>query len=190
MGDITALLKELRGGNRSVEEQLLDAVYAHLKRLAARQLRAERPGHTLDPTALVHETYLRLVDEEIPWNDRAHFYAVAAQAMRRILVDYARSRIAERRGGRRERINLDDVILFTPERPDEFLILNEALERLDGLDRRQAAIVEMRFFGGLTEEEIAGVLHVSIRTVRREWRMAKAWLHGELRDLVVASESP
>ena len=190
MGDITQLLAEVRDGNRSAEERLMNAVYAHLKRLAARYLRMEKRGHTLNPTALVHETYLRLVGQDILWQDRSHFFAVAAQAMRRILVDHARVHVAEKRGGRRERLTLDEVFLYTPDRPDNLLILDEALVRLADLDRRQSRIVEMRFFGGLTEDEVAKVLSISTRTVKREWRMAKAWLYGELRDVIVPGEAP
>jgi RNA polymerase sigma-70 factor (ECF subfamily) len=190
MGDITQLLTELRGGNRAAEAELVSLVYAQLKRIAARQLRLEKPGRTLGATALVHEAYLRLVRQEISWHDRAHFFALAAQAMRRILVDHARARASTKRGGIREKLELDQVALYMPERPATLLVLDEALQRLAGLDPRQSSIVEMRFFGGLTEDEIAEVIGVSTRTVKREWTMAKAWLYAELRDAILPNEAP
>jgi RNA polymerase sigma-70 factor (ECF subfamily) len=184
MGEITQLLTELRGGNRAVANQLMSLVYTPLKKIAARHLRLEKPGLTLSATALVHEAYLRLVDGEISWQNRAHFFAVAAQAMRRILVDHARARVAEKRGGACERVELEGRALYAPDRPETLVVLDEALDRLSALDRRQSNIVEMRFFGGLTEDEMAEVLGISSRTVKREWSSAKAWLYGELRQSI------
>lgn len=181
-GQITVLLQRLREGDRSVIDALLPVVYGHLKSLAHRQLRGERAGHTLNTTALVHEAYLKLVGQaEVEWQNRVHFLAVAAQAMRRILVDYARARLAEKRGGGMAVITLNEELHGEYARPEELVALDEALTRLKALDGRQAAVVEYHFFGGLTHQEIAEVMGISEPTVRRDWRAARAWLGVQLR---------
>jgi RNA polymerase sigma factor (TIGR02999 family) len=181
--DVTALLAEWSRGNPGALNQLLPLVYAELRRMAARQLRSERTGHTLQPTALVHEVYLRLVDQRrVSWEDRAHFFGVAAQVMRRILVDHARRQRAEKRGQGVACLSLDEAknaaAVASVEIP--IVALDRALERLEGVDRDLAKIVELRAFGGLTIDEAAHVLGVSPSTVKREWRTAKAWLIHEL----------
>ena len=168
-------------GNREDEAELMSAVYRELRRLAAYYLRQERAGHTLQPTALVHEAYLHLAAQKgADWQNRAHFFSAAAQAMRRILVDYARERRAQKRGGDRQRVPPDEAFTFAEERSEDLLALDGALEKLAGLDPRQSRIVELRFFGGLTEAEIAEVLGVSEKTVKRDWSVAKAWLYAEM----------
>lgn len=180
-GEITRLLGEVRGGNRNVESQLMEAVYPELRRLAASLLQGERPGHTLQATALVNEAYLRLLGHaDLDWKDRVHFFAAAAQSMRRILVDYARMRKAAKRPGARQRVELTDVLLISDGQLDDLIAVDELLTRLAQLDARQCRIVELRFFGGLTEDEVAEVLGIGVRTVSREWEHARAWLHGEL----------
>jgi RNA polymerase sigma factor (TIGR02999 family) len=177
---ITDLLLEIRGGSPAAMDRLFHAVYGELRRIAGRQLRGERPGHTLGTTGLVHETYLKLADQtRVQWQDRSHFYRVAAVAMRRILVDYARRHRAKRRGGELQRITLDENA--TPaERGETLLALDEALERLAGLNSRLSQVVECRYFGGLTEQETAEALGVTLRTVQRDWAKARAWLYLEL----------
>jgi RNA polymerase sigma-70 factor, ECF subfamily len=178
---ITALLQQLSEGNREVEEYLIPQIYPALRQLAARYMRQERRNHTLQPTALVHEAYERLVQQpQIPWQSRAHFYATASQLMRHILVDHARTRQAAKRGGVQNQVTLDDALLPAMGQSADVLALHEALERLARFDARQSRIVEMHFFGGLTFEEMASVLRVSDRTVKRDWSMARAWLKGEL----------
>jgi len=170
-------------GNQDAAARLIPLVYEELHRLAERRLRLERPNHTLQPTALVHEAYLKLVAQRnANWQSRAHFFALASQLMRRILVDYARSRLRAKRGGKQVKLPLDEALLFTEDRCDELLALDESLERLEKLDARQSRIVELRFFGGLTVEEAAEVLGISPKTVKREWSTAKAWLYGELKE--------
>jgi RNA polymerase sigma factor (TIGR02999 family) len=160
---------------------LLPLVYAELRRLAASYLRRERPDHTLQPTALVHEAYLRLVDQtQARWQNRAHFLGVAAQMMRRILVDHARGHRAEKRGGDFQILSLDENIDVSGERAADLVALDEALKRLAELDPQKSRVVELRFFGGLSVEETAEVLGVSAPTVKRQWRMAKAWLYGQV----------
>jgi len=161
-------------------ERLLPLVYDDLRRIAHRQLAGERDEHTVGTTALVHEAYLRLADRQIDGIDRAQFLGVASQAMRRVLVDYARQHRAGKRGGARRQVVLDDAMLVVEARADTLLALDEALTRLAGFDARQGRVVECRFFGGLTEEETADVLGVTARTVRRDWIKAKGWLHQEL----------
>ncbi len=162
-------------------EELLPLVYAELRRLAAGYLRRERAGHTLQPTALVHEAYLRMVDQtQVRWQNRAHFFGVAAQMMRRILVDHARSQHAEKRGGDVQKLSLDENIDVSGERAAELVALDEALERLAEIDPQKSRVVELRFFGGLSVEETAEVLGVSAPTVKRHWRLAKAWLFGQV----------
>ena len=178
---ITALLAELSAGNRDVESRLIPHVYGELRRLAAHYMRSERGNHTLQPTALVNEAYTRLVQQpQIPWQNRAHFFATASHLMRHILVDHARARRAGKRGGLQQQVTLDDALLPSPERTMDVLILDEALENLAQFDPRQARIVELHFFGGLTFAEIALVLKLTERTVKRDWSMARAWLKGEL----------
>jgi RNA polymerase sigma-70 factor (ECF subfamily) len=178
---ITALLAELSAGNRDVESRLIPQVYGELRRLAANYMRSERGNHTLQPTALVNEAYTRLVQQpQIPWQSRAHFFATASHLMRHILVDHARARRAGKRGGLQRQVTLDDALLPSPERTMDVLILDEALENLAQFDPRQARIVELHFFSGLTFAEIALVLKVTERTVKRDWSMARAWLKGEL----------
>jgi RNA polymerase sigma factor (TIGR02999 family) len=170
-------------GPREVDE-LLPLVYDELRRIAHRQLRAERPDHTLSTTALVHEAYVKLVDQtRARWTDRAHFFAVASRAMRRILVDYARQGQAAKRGGGVRPVTLDDAASMTEDRADTLVAIDEALTRLAGLDERLSRVVECRFFGGLTEEETAMALRVTARTVRRDWVKAKGWLYNELHDV-------
>ena len=178
---ITDLLVQLRHGNPEAMDQLLPLLSAELRLMAHRQLRAERPGHTLGTTGLVHETYLRLVDQtQVEWKDRAHFLAVAARAMRRVLVDYARRYRALRRGGGLQRVPLTEDATVAAR--GEFLVaLDQALERLAALNQRLSQVVECRFFGGLTEEETAAALGVTTRTVERDWVKARGWLYLELR---------
>ena len=180
-GEITELLRRVRQGDRQAPGELWERLYPELHRLAERYCRGERQGHTLSPTALIHEAYLELVDQwEKTWQSRAHFVGVAAQVMRRILVDYARSHRAGKRAGAHPNISLHEELVLAPERADQVLALDEALERLAALDLRQSRIVELRFFGGLSEAETAEALGLGVRTVTREWNMAKAWLYREL----------
>ena len=181
--DVTSLLKKLSEGNQDAAHQLIPVIYQELHRLAAGHLRYERPDHTLQPTALVHEAYIKLVAQRnTDWQSRAHFFAVASKLMRRILVDYARRHLRAKRGGGQEKLALDDVLLVSTERPDNMLALDESLTRLEKLDARQGRIVELRYFGGLKIEEVAEILSISPTTVRREWTSAKAWLYGELKE--------
>ena len=178
---ITELLRELRAGEQAASSRLIDAVYPELRRIAVRSLRAERSDHTLQPTALVNEAYLQLVGQtDKDWQNRAHFFAVAAQVMRRVLVDYARKRKANKRGGGGAKVELIENLVIVRARLDEVLAIDAALTRLSLIDARQSKVVELRFFGGLTEHEVAEVLGIAIRTVRRDWNVARAWLHGEL----------
>jgi RNA polymerase sigma factor (TIGR02999 family) len=179
--ETTLLLLEVRHNGPSVVDRLYPIVYDELQRIAHRLLTNERQGHTLSTNALVHEAYLRLVDQtRVEWQDRAHFCAVAAGAMRRILVDYARRRHAEKRGGRQDPLRLDESRIAINEQAAWVISLDDALTRLAELDERLSKVVECKFFGGLTEEESAEVLQVSKRTVRRDWVKAKAWLFKEL----------
>jgi len=178
--DVTRLLIDW-GGSGQQPDQLIPLVYNELRRLARQYLVRERPDHTLQATGLVHEVYLRLVDQTTTtWQNRAHFFGVAAQLMRRILVDYARAHRAEKRGGGWDKLAFDEALALSAERSIDLVALDEALKDLAALDPRQSQIVELRFFGGLTNEEIGEVLDVSPRTVKREWRMAKAWLRREI----------
>ncbi|HSK20632.1 MAG TPA: ECF-type sigma factor [Longimicrobiales bacterium] len=179
---MTAALAAARDGTPGALDRVFPLVYEQLHRLAHRRLAAESPGHTLSTTALVHEAYVKLVDQtRVQWQDRAHFFAVAAGAMRRILVDHARRHRAARRGGGIRHEALDEVEIAVVERAEEIVALDEALLRLAAIDARQARVVEFRFFGGLTEAETAETMGLSQRTVAREWVTAKGWLYRELR---------
>ncbi|MEW5916871.1 MAG: sigma-70 family RNA polymerase sigma factor [Gemmatimonadota bacterium] len=180
---MTRLLVQLQGGKHEVSEKLIPLVYAELHDLAVSYLRRERSDHTLQPTALVHEAYLRLVDQRnTTWQNRAHFFGIAAQAMRRILLDHARRKRAGKREGAAQRVTLDEGIAETPQRSIDLIALDVALERLKALDERQYKVVELRFFGGLDVEQTAEVLGISPATVKRDWVFAKAWLHRELSE--------
>ncbi len=179
--DVTALLADWSRGDRGALNQLLPLVYAELRRIAARQLRGERPGHSLQPTALVHEVYLRLVDQrQVDWQNRAHFFGVAAQIMRRILVDHARRHAAGKRGEGVPSLSIDDIQDVPASNEISILALDSALDRLATIDADLARIVELRAFGGLTVDEAAHILKVSPSTAKRDWRIAKAWLNREL----------
>lgn len=179
--DITTQLLAWRAGEPSARENLFPLVYDELRRIAHRQMAGERAGHTLDTTALVHEAYLKLVDQtRADWTDRTHFYAVAANAMRRILVDYARRYRTDKRGAAPVRVSLTDGMLVAEQRADTLLAVDEALTELARIDERLSRVVECRFFAGLTEQETAEVLGVTARTVRRDWTKAKGWLHRTL----------
>lgn len=178
---LTELLLEAGRGDREALDRALPLVYDELRRLAHRQLRREAEGHTLSTTALVNEAYLRLVDQtRAGWRDRAHFLAVAATAMRRILVDHARRHSSGKRGGALRRVPLESADIALEERADLVVALDDALTRLAGLDARLARVVECRFFGGLTEEETAHALGISVRTTKRDWAKAKSWLYQEV----------
>lgn len=181
--ELTLLLNQLGEGDQNVAKQLVPLVYQELRRMAAQCLRQERPGHTLQATALVHEAYIKLAGQrEAKWQNRAQFFAVASQLMRRILVDYARAHRRSKRGGKQQRVSLDDALLVCSDRTDELLAINECLARLEAMDARQGRIVELRYFGGLSIDETAEVLRVSSKTVLREWNIAKAWLYGTLKE--------
>lgn len=179
--DVTRLLQAWSAGNRGALDELMPVVYAELHRLARAHLRGERADHTLQATALVNEAYIRLVDQtRIRWESRAHFFGTAAQLMRRILVDHARRRRSQKRGGDATRVELDEALWAAEERAIDVLTLDAALERLAALDARQSRLVVLRFFGGLTIDEVASVLEISPATAKREWATAKAWLRREL----------
>jgi RNA polymerase sigma-70 factor, ECF subfamily len=182
--DVTQLLQRLSAGKQDALEELLPLVYRELRRLAGHYLRRERADHTLQPTALVHEAYLRLVDQRnVRWQNRAHFFGIAAQAMRRILVDHARTHGRVKRGGDQPKQPLDEATVAVGGRPVDLLALDEALTQLAARDERQSRVVELRYFGGLSVEETAEVLGVSPATVKREWSMARAWLYQQLRSI-------
>lgn len=184
--DITALLTRLSKGDKSVIGRLMPLVYDELHRRATSQMRQERANHTLQPTALVHETYLKLVEQRgATFKNRAHFMAVASQLMRRILIDYARARLTAKRGGEQIPIQLEEAYPLRTDTPVGLVAVDDALRKLETLDPRQEKIVEMRFFGGLTVEETAEALGVSTRTIEREWTMARAWLYIQLKEYVV-----
>src|SRR5687767_12398686 len=178
--DVTQLLQQWSNGQEQALDRLVPKIHDELRMLAASYLRRERPDHTLQPTALVNEAFLKLVDQRtVKWQNRAHFFGIAAQAMRRILVDHARAHAASKRGGGMRKVPLDDANVIG--RVDvDLLALDDALTRLAAMDPQQSRIVELRFFGGLTTEETAEVMHISLATIGREWRMAKAWLSAEL----------
>jgi RNA polymerase sigma factor (TIGR02999 family) len=174
---VTTLLTNWRQGDQRAADKLVATVYDELRRLAEHYMRAERPDHTLEATALVHEMYVKLfTPEAVPWQNRAHFFAVAAQQLRRILVNHARDRQAAKRGGRRVKLSLSYVNGVAQPREQDLLELEEALERLEQLDARAARVVELRFFAGLTEEESAEALGISVATLKRDWAFARAWL--------------
>src|SRR5213596_1901200 len=178
---VTQLLEHWSHGDDAALAELTPLVYDELRRLAHRHMGGERPDHTLQTTALVNEAYLRLADQTNPsWQNRAHFFALAARSMRQILVNYAKSYRAQKRGGGALKVDLDEVALISPEQTTEILDLNEALERLATLDSRKAHVVELKYFGGLKHDEIAEVLKISAVTVRRDWVFARAWLYTEL----------
>jgi len=179
---ITQMLREWSGGKQEALDNLLPLVYDELHRQAARFLRKERPGHTLQTTALINEAYLKLIDRrDVEWESRTHFFAVAAQAMRRILVDYAKAKHREKRGGDNIKLSLDEAMLVAAkEKGVDLIALDEALDKLNFLDEQQARVVELKYFSGLSLEETAEALHVSRATVARDWEAARAWLHREL----------
>jgi RNA polymerase sigma-70 factor (ECF subfamily) len=188
--DVTTLLLAWGNGDERARDELVPHVHAELRRIAHRAMARERHDHTLQPTALVNEVYLRLVDmKQVRWNDRAHFFALSARLMRRILVDLARARGYQKRGGGAPTIHLDDADAAMPVRPDEVVALDEALERLAAMDQRRSQVVELRFFGGLSVEETAEVLDVSRATVMRDWTLARTWLFRELRHGTSNDES-
>jgi RNA polymerase sigma factor (TIGR02999 family) len=179
--EVTRLLKDWSDGRQEVLDRLLPQIYAELRRLASGYLRRERPDHTLQATALVHEAFIKLVDQRaVRWQNRAHFFGIAAQAMRRILVDHARAHTAEKRGSGERAVSLDEAVVTIGAPSLDLLALDEALSRLSAIDPQQSRVVELRYFGGLTIEETAEVMNVSTATVGREWTLAKAWLYAEL----------
>ena len=180
--NVTALLLKWGKGDDGAREQLIPLVHQELHQIARRCMAGERVGHSLQATALVNEAYVRLVDgKAVEWQDRAHFLAVSARVMRRILVDHARARHAQKRGGEGARVTFDEALVVTDEPRQNFVALDDALEALAKFDERKSRVVELRFFGGLSVEETASVLNVSPDTVMRDWRLAKAWLQGEMR---------
>jgi RNA polymerase sigma-70 factor, ECF subfamily len=180
-GEITRLLSDWSSGNQAALEKLLPVVYDQLRRLASNYMRRERADHMLQTTALVHEAYLRLVDEHhLSYQTRAHFFAVAAQVMRHILVDYARGQRRAKRGHGTPALALSDVAVISEDRAEELIAVNSALENLTAMDRRKGRVFELRYFGGMSVEEVADALKVSPATVARDWRMAKAWLRREI----------
>jgi RNA polymerase sigma-70 factor, ECF subfamily len=179
--DVTRLLVELTDGNEQALDRLFPLVYDHLRNVAQGELRRERSDHTLNATALVHEAYLKLVQlDRITWEGRAHFYGAAAQAMRRILISYARMKKAEKRGSGADHVPIDDVVVAARSRPAELVALDEALTRLEAMNERQARVVECRYFAGMSVEETAEVLNTSPATVKRDWAVARAFLNREL----------
>ena len=179
--EVTRILRDWSGGDPAAAERLMPFVYDELRRLARAFLARERGAHTLQPTALVHEAYVRLVDQRsVDWQNRAHFYGIAARMMRRVLTDHARAHATEKRGGGAVHLSLEDVQLPIEQRASDFVALDEALEKLAQFDERKCRIVEMRFFAGLKDEEIAEVLGVTTRTVLRDWKYARLWLYREL----------
>jgi RNA polymerase sigma factor (TIGR02999 family) len=179
-GEVTRLLKAMHDGDSDAAGNLLPLVYAELHRIAAAYMRRERDGHTLQATALINEAYMRLVGEDIDWNNRAHFIGLAAHVMRRVLVDYARQHNAERRAGGLKRVEMEDNLAISPERLDEVLFLDEAMAKLAAVNPRQARVVELRYFGGLSVEQIAQILNVAPRSVKRDWALARIFLFREL----------
>lgn len=181
--EVTQILHDWSGGDPQAPERLMPFVYDELRRLARAFLSRERGGHTLQPTALVHEAYVRLVDQtRVDWQNRAHFYGIASRMMRRVLIDHARAHVTDKRGGAAVHLSLEDVQVPVEQRAASFLALDEALVRLARMDERKSSVVEMRFFGGMTDEEIAEALGVTTRTVLRDWKKARLWLYRELSE--------
>jgi RNA polymerase sigma-70 factor (ECF subfamily) len=180
-GQITQLLQAMHNGDTNAAGELLPLVYGELHRLAKSYMRRERPEHTLQATALINEAYLRLVRDDADWKNRGHFIGVAAQVMRRVLVDYARAHHAERRSGGLQRVEIHDELAVAPERLGEVMALDEALVRLEEKNARQAKVVELRYFGGLSVEQIAAILGIAPRSVKRDWSLARIWLFKNLR---------
>ncbi|MFN2531679.1 MAG: sigma-70 family RNA polymerase sigma factor [Pyrinomonadaceae bacterium] len=179
--EITELLEEWSGGNQSALDKLYPMVYDDLRRLARRYMDRERAGHTLQTSALINEAYVRLVDQKhVHWQNRSHFFAISARIMRRILIDHARRNLYAKRGGGAQRISLDETATLVRDRASEFLALDEALKSLAEIDERRSQVVELRYFGGLDNQEIADVLKISENTVTRDWNMARAWLYQQL----------
>ncbi len=188
-GEITQLLAALKGRKRDTVDRLMPLVYSKLRKMAHQCLSRERTNHSLEATALVHEAYLKLVDQKnSDWQNRGHFFGIVAQIMRRVLIDHARSSQAQKRGGVGEKLSLDAIVtipldcdaMVRQQHYSQLIMLDDALSRLEELDPQQCRIVELRFFGGLTEEEISEALDISVRTIRRDWRAARAWLHREI----------
>ena len=180
---VTVLLCAINRGDAEAASRLVPLVYRELRRLAASYMRRERPDHTLQATALVHEAYLKLVEQRaVNWQSRAHFFGVAAQLMRRILIDHARGHVRQKRGGEIQKVSLDEALAFSNQHAEEVLAVDESLQRLARLDPRQARVVEMRFFAGLNVEEVAEVLQLSPKTIKRDWSVAKAWLYADLKE--------
>jgi RNA polymerase sigma factor (TIGR02999 family) len=180
--EITQMLAHWRAGDQEVLGQLLPAVHQELRQIADSYLRRERSGHTLQPTALINEAYLRLVDQSLPqWQNRAHFFGVAAQLMRQILVEHARAQLTQKRGGGARKVELDEALNYAPDKAADLLALDDALHALAAFDDRKSRLIELRYFGGLSVEETAHVLNVSTATVTREQRLAQAWLRQELK---------
>lgn len=177
----TRLLKAVHAGDHAAAERLLPLVYSELHRLANAYMRRERPDHTLQATALINEAYIRLIEEDVDWNSREHFVGFAAHIMRRVLVDYARARNADQRGGKRERVELQDQLAISPARLEEVSQIDEALDRLEKNNPRQAKVVELRYFGGLSIEQIGATLGIAPRSVKRDWALARIWLFEELK---------
>jgi RNA polymerase sigma-70 factor (ECF subfamily) len=175
-GEVTVLLHALRQGDRGAGDKLFPLVYSELHRLARAYMRRERPNHTLQPTALINEAYMRLAQASVDWQNRAHFIGVAATAMRRILVDHARAHLAAVRGGEFQQVEWTEALGLPAERSEELIALDEALDQLEKLDARQAKLIELRYIGGLSFEEAADVLEISPRTAKRDWAMARLWL--------------
>lgn len=181
--NLTELLRDWRQGNRAALDRLTPIVYEEIRRIAHRYMDRERQGHTLQTTALINEAYVRLLGQQQgEWNSRTHFFAVVAQVMRHVLVDHARSRLYLKRGGDAQRVSLEDVTVMSTARASELVALDEALSSLAKLDPRKAKVIELRYFGGFSLEETATVLDISVMTVRRDWRAAKAWLYRQVSD--------
>jgi RNA polymerase sigma factor (TIGR02999 family) len=178
---VTQLLHQWRTGDREALDQLMPLIYDELRRLASHYMKSERPAHTLQATALVNEAYIRLVDMNVRWQDRVHFFAVAARLMRRILVDEAKSKHRAKRGGGGVRLSLDEALIVSPEPAQDIVALDDALKSLGAFDERKSQLIELHFFGGLTYDELAEALGISQATVHRELRLAKAWLYHELK---------
>lgn len=181
--EVTFLLSAMSQGDSEAASLLMPLIYAELRRLAGGYMRRERPDHTLQATALLHEAYLKLVEQRaVNWQSRAHFFGIAAQLMRRILIDHARAHLRQKRGGEQQKVSLDEAVVFSEDKSEELMAVDQALDRLAQLDPRQARVVEMRFFAGLSVEEIAAVLGVSPKTVKRDWSVARAWLYADLKE--------